>query len=208
MTTPPEQAKKMNIWLRVLIGVCGLIAVVGGIAKMTHGIQEIRGASHDGAQYKQTLQEIDAAVEAANKYGLEAAPTFQKLLNDIDSQGLATVRKQEKQSALNVAELFGKSAEQYRIAAAKSQAAAKQNIKDSFKPFFAAKTRGYGFFAQAREMNQQITKLVIDESIPKFEDLLPKMQEVATRRDAAQKSAEEAEAEATELGKKANANSH
>ena len=202
MDIPPVPAKKMSLPVRIIVVVCGLVAMAGGIAQCKKGVSEIREAS-GGGEMKQVLAEIEAAVEAGNKSGLEAQPMFQKLLNDVDSLGLAKVRQQQKDVAQKVADLFGQSAEQFRLAAKKSTEAAAQEPREKFKPFFTYKAQAYEAYAQGRAINQEITRMVMDESIAKAADLIAKATAAGERRDAAQKTGDEAEARANAAAKAA-----
>lgn len=192
----------MSLPVRILIGICGLAAMFGGIAQCKKGVAEIREAG-GSAQLNQVIQEIETAVDAANKSGLEASPMFQKLLNDVDSQGLVAVRQQQKEVAQKVADLFGKSAEQFRLAAKKSEDAVSKESRAKFQQFLTAKAQAYEFYAQSRAINQEIARMVTDESITKVEELIPKAEEAGKRRDAAQKRGDEAEAEASAFAKEA-----
>ena len=176
--------------------------MVGGIAQFKKGVAEIREAG-GGSELKQLLQEIEAAVDAGNKSGLEAQPLFQKLLNDVDSLGVAKVRQQQKELAQKVADLFGKADEQFRLAATKSGEAARKEPREKFKPFFTAKAQAYEAYGQAYAINEQITRLVLDESIVKADDLVAKVTEAGKHRDAAQKSGNEADAKASASAKEA-----
>lgn len=161
---------------------------------------EIRNAG-GSAEFKQLLQEIDTADEASDKSRLEAWPMFDKLLSDVHNLGLATVRQQQKEVAQKVTDLFGKSAEQNRLAAKKSEEAAEKEPRAKFKPFFTHKAQSYEFYAQVLAINQEIVRLVFDESIAKVDDLMPKVEEAEKRRLAAGKNGNEAEAKANAIAK-------
>lgn len=163
-------------------------------------ILEIRDAG-GSAEFTQLLQEIDTAVEASKKSASEAWPLFDKLVADVHNLGLATVREQQKEVAQKVTDLFGKSVEQKRLAAKKSEEAAQKEPREKFKPFFTHKAQSYEFYAQVLAINQEIVRLVFDESIVKVEDLMSKVEEAEKRRLAVGKSGNQAEAKANAIAK-------
>lgn len=201
MTPPLLERKKMNPFVRVLAIICGVIVIALGLVKMYRGIQEIRGAGGD-PQFKPLLEETDKAVSAANKASQEAQPLFQQFLDDIDKSGLSTVRTQKKDAAQKLIDLFGEAVEQYQLAAQKSDEAARHSTIEKTKSFLTTKARAYGLLAQARTINRGIVRLVLDDPATKLEQLLPKLQEAAARRDTAQKSGVDLDAEAEATAKK------
>jgi hypothetical protein len=201
MTPPLLERKKMNPFVRLLAIICGVIVIALGLVKMYRGIQEIRGAGGD-PQFKPLLEETDKAVSAANKASQEAQPLFQQFLDDIDKSGLSTVRTQKKDAAQKLIDLFGEAVEQYQLAAQKSDEAARHSTIEKTKSFLTTKARAYGLLAQARTINRGIVRLVLDDPATKLEQLLPKLQEAAARRDTAQKSGVDLDAEAEATAKK------
>jgi hypothetical protein len=176
--------------------------MVGGVIQVIKGVKQIAAASGSStAQTKPLLLEIDASVQTGNSTGLEASPLFQKLLNDVDSLGLDKVRQQEKAAGEKVLDLLGKSAAAFRDAAKKSEQAASEETRSKVKQFLNTKVQVYTLYADVRTINQEITRLVFDESILKVHDLLTKLDDPVKRRDAAQKSGDEAEAAANILAK-------
>jgi hypothetical protein len=202
MTPLPAAApKKMNPVLRVFLIICGLIILAGGIAKIYKGWNEMRSASGD-AQFKPLLEENDKAIAEANKLSQEAQPMFQTLLDDVDKLGLDHVRAKESDTALKIDDLFGKAAEQFRIAVKTSKEASRHHTDETMKSFLVKKGESYVLFAEARDDNREIIRLILNKSILKIDDLLPKLQEAAGRRDAAQKKAMDTDAEAEAMTKK------
>jgi len=205
-TVPPPSAppKKLSKPVALLVGICGLIVIVGGILQVTKGIKEMRGAGPSD-ELNRLMQEVEQAVAVANRTGLEAGPLFQKLLNDVDGVGLAKVRKDQKEGAQKIAGLFATSAEQFHLAAKKSEAAAQMESREKFKPFFTLKAQAYESYGKARELNQSIVQMVLDESIVQVDDLVKKATAAGQERDAAETSAKETEAKAEAVAKEAKA---
>src|ERR1700730_2048455 len=201
MTTPTTTPKKANPLLRIFLIICALIIFAGGIAKIYKGWHETRSVAGD-AEFKPLLEENDKAIAEANKLSQEAQPMFQTLLNDIDKLGLDQVRAKESDTAQKLDDLFGKAADEFRHAVKTSEAAGQHNADATMKAFLAMKAKSYTLFAQARDTNREIIHLILDKSIVKIDDLLPKLQEAAGRRDDAQKKAMDADAEAEAMAKK------
>jgi hypothetical protein len=201
MTPPPIAPKKANPLLRIFLIICALIIFAGGIAKIYKGWHGTRSAAGD-AEFKPLLEENDKAIGEANKLSQEAQPMFQTLLNDIDKLGLDQVRAKESATAQKIDNLFAKAADEFRHAVKTSEAAGQHNTDATMKAFLAMKGKSYTLFAQARDTNREIIHLILDKSIVKIDDLLPKLQEAAGRRDDAQKKAMDADAEAEAMAKK------
>ena len=195
MDTQPVAVKRMSRPLRIILFICGIIAIAVGITQMLRGVTTIFGSGSSVAS-KQLVQELNTAVSAANKSMLEGHPMFQKLLNDVDSQGLAKVRQEQKAVVQTVVDLFGRSAAQFILAAKKSTEAAQQESSENMKSYYALKAQTYEFSVTALTINQEIARLVADESIVNMEDLVAKAVEAGKRRDAAQKRSRETEAKA------------
>jgi len=95
---------------------------------------------------------------------------------------------------------------QFRLAAKKSGEAAQKEPREKFKPFFATKAQGYEFCAQARAINQEIPGWFWMKSIVKGDELIAKAEAAGKRRDAIQKSGDEAEAKPNAIAKEAKDN--
>jgi hypothetical protein len=198
---PPILPKRQSPALRIFVAVCGVVVMLAGIAKCVSGVKTLIGAGTD-KQYQQLLADSDKAIDKANQDTVEAQPIFQAFLNDVDKLGLAAVRAQEKQTAQKTSELFSNSIESFHLAATKLEEAIQRKKDDRLNPFFEAKIKSYGLFAQSAEFNREIVRLVLDESIPDIQTLMPKITEVATRRDEARNTAVKASADADESAKK------
>jgi hypothetical protein len=197
---PPAEPKKKRDLTAVVLIVCGLVGVVLGIMRMQRGIKEFVGSVGD-PEMKRLLAESDQAIDDANKLMLDAAPLFQQLMNEIDRWGLDGVRQQKQELAQQVSERFGKAAGMLRTAAQEVDDAAERNVADKLKPFLAEKSQAYRLTADACARNQEIVALVLDKSIATLADLMPKIEAVAMKRDAAQKAAADASAKADEAAR-------
>ncbi len=196
MDTPPVVVrKKIGLPLQIFMVVCGLIGIVGGIAQFSKGVSEMRGTG-DSAETNKYVQEIGDAVDAANKSMLEAQPKFQKILDDVDTIGLAKVRQEQKVITQTVIALFAKAEAQFRLASKKSAEAAQKESREKFKSYLTLKSQAYVYLADANAINQDIARMVQDESIATLADLIAKAETAGKRRDDAQKSGAEAEAKA------------
>jgi hypothetical protein len=198
-----EQAvepKKKKLPVLILTLVCGLAGIVLGGMQMAKGLREMFGAG-EGAQIKQLLTDSDHAIDEANKFNQGNALLFAGLMNDVDNLGLKAFHQQKQEAAREVSEQFGKAAAEFHTAAKKLHEAAQLHTVEKFKTFAASKKRAYESAAEACELNQEIVRLVLDKTYNKLDDVLPKIEAVAARRDAAQKASSEAAAEADAIGK-------
>jgi hypothetical protein len=164
-------------------------------------IRKLPGSVGGDAQFRRLGQEADKAVEIAGKMTLEALPLFQDLIDDVEKLGLSRVRTERKDAARVVSDLFGKAAAQLRLAAAKCEEAAQHHPEPQMKAFMIAKAKGYRLGAQPRELNQQFISVIMEDSASSVDDILPKLQELAGRRDKANQASLDQDNEANEMVK-------
>ena len=107
----------------------------------------------------------------------EASPAFQRLLGEVDTLGLGVFRLQQKEAAMKMHELLGRSISQFRIAQQKLEAAQKVNKMRKLKPFLESKALSYDRVSQSLAVNQEIIRLVLDESIRDLQCFVPKLEE-------------------------------
>lgn len=182
MSSAPDAApaKQMHPLLRMFVGVCGLIAVIGGVLKMTAGVNEILDARQD-PMVRELLAASDQQIEVANQLVQEVTPKFQSLLVDVDNLGLDTVRKDKAELAKQCQQAFTNAALQARQAAAKLLESEQHRVNERFKPYLETKAQAYEKFAVACDKNAEIVRLVIDPAIVKIDDLLPRLNALAAR---------------------------
>lgn|GEM_PF-2375614 len=195
----PVSKPKVSILIRVILGVCGVVVMAGGIRQMADGLGIGSGMSRE---VKQLLAESDAALEEANRLGQEASPIFQDLLNKIDSDGLDVVRSQMKESAQKSGSLMGQAATSFQAAAKKLDEAVALKPDKSIIEYLMLKSQSYGKFAGARSLNEEIARMVMDGSIPTINDLTPKVLDAARRRDEMEAAAVEIAANAEVIAAK------
>ena len=195
----PVSKPKVSILIRVILGVCGVVVMAGGIRQMADGLGIGSGMSRE---VKQLLAESDAALEEANRLGQEASPIFQDLLNKIDSDGLDVVRSQMKESAQKSGSLMGQAATSFQAAAKKLDEAVALKPDKSIIEYLMLKSQSYGKFAGARSLNEEIARMVMDGSIPTINDLTPRVLDAARRRDEMEAAAVEIAANAEVIAAK------
>ena len=195
----PVSKPKVSILIRVILGVCGIVVMAGGIRQMADGMGIGSGMSRE---VKQLLAESDAALAEANRLGQEASPIFQDLLNKIDSDGLDVVRSQMKESAQKSGSLMGQAATSFQAAAKKLDEAVALKPDKSIIEYLMLKSQSYGKFAGARSLNEEIARMVMDGSIPTINDLTPKVLDAARRRDEMEAAAVEIAANAEVIAAK------
>ena len=195
----PAAKPKVSILMRVILGIVGVIVMVGGIRQMVEGLGNGSGLSRE---VKQLLTESDAALDEANRLGQEAMPSFQDLLNKIDSDGLDVVRSQMKESAQKSGSMMGQAAISFQTAAKKLDEAAALKPDETTIEYLALKSQSYRKFAEARTVNEDIARMVMDGAIPTIDILTPKVLDAAQRRDEMEAAAVEIAAKADVIAEK------
>jgi hypothetical protein len=198
--TSPDVPKPRNPLLTAVIVACGVIALVVGLVQVMRGVVEMLGSKLG--------PEVEALLSEANQASLEgledmkaAMEPFNDLMKDADTLGLPAFRAERRAAADKVTEHFAGAADQYRLAARKLDEVLTYDIKEEFRPYFAAKGRAFILWAETCELNRDIVHAVLDESLATTTELNPKIQSLAERRDAKQKEAEQATAEADAMMK-------
>ncbi len=200
-TALPADQSKRNHWLTSFTVIVGVIAMLGGAAKIYHGYREITG-SPDQAQVDKLVKEADNAVLESNKHIDVVRPLFQPLLTDVDNLGLDAVRKDKAQATRDIGEHFTAAAKQLRVAKQKLDQAIALAAYDETKTYLTAMAKSHDLLAQVYDKNQEICRLVLDESIASYDALVPKILEMAASRDELQKQADADAAEANAIVKK------
>src|SRR3954469_11648404 len=198
METAPEQPRKQSGGLRIFMIICAVIVLLGGAASVWKGVQKLR--TRNTPEFTQKVSDSDNAIQEGSRLAGEAMPLFQQLLKDVDSLGLNAFRSEKKEAATKANDLYGQSVEQFRLGEKKLEEAKPLNRKEELRPYLEIKAKSYGLRAEALAGNQEIIRLILDESIPSLDVLLPKLSEAAARRDEMGKKAQAAHEEATELG--------
>lgn len=198
-TNVEPQSKKQSKAMRVAIGICGVVAMVLGVGKMYQGIKEIRGSSGLDPQVQRLLAESDKAVEDANKLLKDVRPRFQELMSAVDQDGLEPARTAKQKLAEEVKQEFAKAGGTLREAAKELDEASGEHIKESLKPYLAEKARSYRLLADAADQNVEMVGVVMDKSITKVDDLLPKVNALVAKREDLNKQSAAASAKADEI---------
>jgi hypothetical protein len=129
-------------------------------------------------------------IEEANKNLTDARPALKGLLNDANKLGLAAVRAQEKAAAQAASNQLSKASAAFRLAGKKLEDVIERNGEDVLKPFWEAKIKKYELYAQGADLEREMIRLALDDSIPDAEALAPKIKDVEKRRDDAAGEAE------------------
>jgi hypothetical protein len=152
-------------------------------------------------EFQRLYKEGEAAIAAASSASLEAQQRFQKLLGEVEKLGLNKVRAERKDTARNISTLFGKAVTQFRLASSKCEEAARHHSDAQVKAFLTKKAKGYRLGADAREMTQQMVAIVMNDPATTVADILPKLQQLAARKDTADKAAVDMDREADAMTK-------
>jgi ABC-type uncharacterized transport system ATPase component len=194
----PVETKKRNPMTTVVLMAVGVIGIIFGVMKMSQGVHEIFGSSINDKAVE-SLQASDHAVAAAATEIQTAQPKFQALLNNVDKKGVAAVRQDDRADVQEVQKNFASAVENYRRAVSSLDQALETSLPDKAKEFVSGKREGLNLLAEVCDANRQIVGLILDESIAANDAYLAKITEIAAKRDANQKSAEEAIAKADAL---------
>jgi hypothetical protein len=187
----------MSPVVRVITILCGIAAITTGVIQMKRGADEMSG--EPDPKVKELTIESDKAVAAGDQFTEEATPLFTTSLADVDKLGLEKSRAQNKAATAQAADLLGKAAEQYRLAGQKLDDAIKRSPDSRLNPFYEARVRAYKNYAEVRALNQEICRLLADETIKIVSDLEPKVTAAAERRDGFEKAAVEAAKEGNKI---------
>ena len=155
------------------------------------------------AEFQRLFKEGETAIAAASTASLDAQQRFQKLLSEIEKLGLKRVRAERKDTARTISALLGKAVTQFRVASSKCEEAAKHHSDDRVRAFMTTKAKGYRLGADAREMTQQMVTIILNDPATTIADILPKLQELAARRDAVDKAAVDQDRQAEAMTKTA-----
>ena len=194
------ELKKRNPLITLVLLACGVIGIVAGIAQMRGGLRDILGSGLE-PQVEKLITDSDAALAHANEHITSVGPSFQTLLNDVDSLGLEAVRRDKTAEAERIKANFSEAAGLLREAKSKLDKAAEIKIDDKLKSFVVAKATSYGLLADVCDQNTKIIDMVLDKSIATSDELAPKVLELAANRDETQKAADVATAEADAIVK-------
>ena len=194
----PAARLKMSPLVRIIVVVCGIAAMIAGIIQIKKGVGEIAGAKLD-PEVERLMEESDAALAEGNRHILAAAPLLQSALDAVDKDGLAAVRAQQAADLQKAGQLFGNAAEQLHLAARKLNDAAAHKEAGAWKPMFDAKARSYQHYAASKTINQEICRMLLDESLKTIDEVTPKILEAAKRRDEIEAKGNEATAQAKQI---------
>ena len=184
--------------VKIIGGVAGLVLVVVGVLKTINGIKELTGGGAN-AQVSALIKDGNAQVDAANKFTLEAAPKYQKILNDVDTVGLAEVRGKQKAEVEGVEETFKQSGDKFREAAKTLADAAKLSEIDVQKQYLTLKSQAYEKYAATKDGAREILKLVLDESIADADTLIAKVGPITTNIETSKKEGDDLAAQADKI---------
>jgi hypothetical protein len=197
----PVEVKKRNPLITLVLLACGVIGIVAGIAQMRGGLRDIFGSGLN-PEAEKLITDSDAALAHANEHITAVGTAFQALLNDVDALGLEAFRRDKTAEAERIKSNFVEAADLLREAKTKLDEASGHEIDEKLKSFVAAKAKSYGLLADVCDQNTKIVDLVLDKSIATSEELVPKVLELAAKRDESQKAADAATAEADAIVKK------
>ena len=141
-----------------------------GVPAAGGAIQPGGAAPHSDAaialeQANQLVDKSNIAYEAANQLAAEATAQYKELFSDATLRGFPDNRPQLQVLAQQTVDLFGKAAEQYRLAANFNEEAGRQGIDRPRVEYLSLKMRTFRKLADANEAYRSVPQLVFDETI-------------------------------------------
>jgi hypothetical protein len=180
--------------------ICAVLIALAGAAAVWKGVKRLRGGGAN-AEFTRLIGESDAAVSEGSRLAVKAGPMFKESMDALDGVGLDAFRTEHAAAAAKTVELFERASAQFRLAETKLGDAKKINKDAQLAPYLDAKGRSYELFAQTVDINREMAAMLTDTSIATGDDLLPKLNEAAARRDAVDQEAKTASDSANEMGR-------
>lgn len=138
----------------------------------------------------------DAAIKSANTLTEDGGGKFRALVAEANLNGFPGNRSQLEPMAREAADLLGKAAEQYRLAASKYEEASHQPVDKVVINYWLLKVKASQKLAESKEAFRQAALLFLDRSIEQKDALVEKLL-------AASKNAQDLKAEYEQLSAEA-----
>ena len=196
----PAPAKKSASLQSIAFGLVALIVIWFGLAKTWQGIGAMFG--WDGsAKFKTLLEESDTAYRAALKHADVAEPLYASLMEALNAQSLADARLEQSDNAKQAVAAFQDAAKQFALSGKKIDEALTQGLKlkDEHTKSLTLRAQACSLLANVCQLNADLCSAMLDESISTKESLVPRLTELAAKRDAARTDAETALVESQKL---------
>lgn len=173
----------------------GLVVLAGGATKLYRGVSNM---SSSGANPKidELLKTSDAAVVEANRKMQSAGTGFQELLGQFDMLGINDFRTQKRDECAKMSEQFASANQQLQQASNSIAEAIKLGANKKVVPFLETRARSYELLVKVNAQNINILQTTLDESMVDMNAIIEKVTSIAQSRDADQKAANEASADA------------
>lgn len=137
------------------------VIVVAALMTMGCGIWTSIG----NAQGNRLVDEANAAIDQGNKLSTDAGVHYKKLINDETIKTIAENRSKLKETIDQAASLYEKSAEQYRLGAAKFDEASGQKVDSKVSEYWKLKSEQLQKLAAAKLALRKIVLALADESV-------------------------------------------
>jgi hypothetical protein len=192
--------KKSGTLQSVAFGFVAVVVIWFGLAKTWQGVSAMFG--WDGsAAFKTLLEESDAAYRAALKHADVAEPLYASLMEALNAQSLADARLEQGDNAKQAVAAFQDAAKQFALSGKKIDEALTQGLKlkDEHKKSLTLRAQACSQLANVCQLNADLCSAMLDESINTKEALIPRLTELAAKRDATRTEAETALVESQKL---------
>jgi hypothetical protein len=184
---------------RIFLLACVALVLLAGAAMTWKVVEKMRARPHP--EFTRLLNESNQAVSEANQLAVDATPLFHNMVREVDEMGVEKFRAERADTAAKVGEMFRQAIEKFHLGETKLQESIGRNKDAQLTPYLEMKVRSYGLYAQTLEANQEIVRMLMDNSIPTADELLPKVLALASRRDELDRQARQTRDEANEMAR-------
>jgi hypothetical protein len=171
-----------------LLGIVGIAAIALGLAQMFGGLGQIFGGTNK--RISALLGESDAAVEKAKGHAQAADEAVNKLLEQLNTVDLATLRGRERASVERAYAACVGAADEFRIAADKIDRALALGVEGRVAEYLTLRSSANQLFSEVYAAKRRVPASVLDESLGDKNALLPVVNAAAEEANKAFTTAE------------------
>jgi len=169
----------------------GIIAIVGGGAKMYRGFSNLSNSGQD-PKVVELLTKSDASVAEANSQLAAVGPAFQNLLSDFDSMGLAAFRSEKKETCAQLIDQYSLANDHLQSASKSIVEATEFGTNTKTTAFLMDRSKSYDLLVKVNNHNIDIIRVTLDESIDDMDTVVEKVLSIAQSRDEDQEASDAA----------------
>jgi hypothetical protein len=201
VTTEPTAAPASPPSTRrsTLLGIVGIAAIALGLAQMYGGVGQIFGGANK--KVSALLGESDAAVEKAKGHAEAADAAVNKLLEQLNTVDLATIRGRERATVERAFTACADAAGEFRIAASKIDRALALGVEGRVAEYLKLRSSANQSYSRAYDFKGRVPSAVLDEDIGDKDALLEQVNDAVAAANKLFLSAEDSVTRALEIAK-------